>query len=332
MNKIIPEKLKFGDEIRIIAPSRSMNILKEDVIKIAKSRLEDLGFKVSFGKNVKNSINNDYKCASVEDRVNDLHDAFTDKNVKAILTVIGGYNVNQILDEIDYNLIKNNPKILCGFSDITALTNAIYTKTGLVTYSGVHFSSFGMKYGFEYSLEYFRRMFLTNEWIQIKSSKEWSNDLWFSNQENRMFEKNEGMQIIYEGKAEGKIIGGNLCTLNLLQGTEYMPDINDSILFIEDDGLVGKEFVREFDRDLQSLLHATKEKNIKGIVIGRAEKVSEMNYDKWVNILETKKQLENIPIIINANFGHTTPIFTFPIGGNAKLIIENNKIDLKIKD
>lgn len=61
-----------------------------------------------------------------------------------------------------------------------------------------------MKYGFEYSLEYFRRMFLTNEWIQIKSSKEWSNDLWFSNQENRMFEKNEGMQIIYEGKAEGK--------------------------------------------------------------------------------------------------------------------------------
>lgn len=68
------------------------------------------------------------------------------------------------------------------------------------------------------------------------------------------------MQIIYEGKAEGKIIGGNLCTLNLLQGTEYMPDINDSILFIEDDGLVGKEFVREFDRDLQSLLHATKEK------------------------------------------------------------------------
>lgn len=204
MNKIIPEKLKFGDEIRIIAPSRSMNILKEDVIKIAKSRLEDLGFKVSFGKNVKNSINNDYKCASVEDRVNDLHDAFTDKNVKAILTVIGGYNVNQILDEIDYNLIKNNPKILCGFSDITALTNAIYTKTGLVTYSGVHFSSFGMKYGFEYSLEYFRRMFLTNEWIQIKSSKEWSNDLWFSNQENRMFEKMKVCKLFMKEKLKEK--------------------------------------------------------------------------------------------------------------------------------
>lgn len=162
MNKIVPEKLKIGDEIRVIAPSRSMKILKEDTINIAKSRLENLGFKVSFGNNVMNSINDNYKCASIEDRVSDLHDAFSNRNVKAILTVIGGYNVNQILDEIDYELIKNNPKILCGFSDITALTNAIYAKTGLVTYSGVHFSSFGMKYGFEYSLEFFLLVDLQN--------------------------------------------------------------------------------------------------------------------------------------------------------------------------
>lgn len=332
MNKIIPEKLEIGDEIRVIAPSRSMKILKEDTINIAKSRIENLGFKVSFGKNVMNSINDDYKCASIEDRISDLHEAFSDNNVKAILTVIGGYNVNQILDELDYELIKNNPKILCGFSDITALANAIYAKTGLITYSGVHFSSFGMKYGFEYSLEYFKKIFIENDWIEIKSSKEWSNDLWFSNQENRIFNPNEGMQIISEGKAEGKIIGGNLCTLNLLQGTEYMPNINNSILFIEDDGLVGKEFIREFDRDLQSLLHTAKGEKIKGIVIGRAENISEMNYNKWVNILKTKKQLENIPIVINANFGHTTPIFTFPIGGNAKLVAKDNKIKLKIKD
>lgn len=332
VKKIIPKKLKIGDEIRVIAPSVSMKFIKEDTINIAKSRLEDLGFKVSFGKNVMNCINDDFKCASIEDRISDLHDAFSDKSVKAILTVIGGYNVNQLLDEIDYKLIKNNPKILCGYSDITALANAIYAKTGLITYSGVHFSSFGMKYGFEYSLEYFKKMFIENNWIEINSSKEWSNDLWFLNQEDRVFEPNKGMQIISEGEAEGKIIGGNLCTLNLLQGTEYMPDLDNSILFIEDDGLVGKEFIREFDRNLQSLLHTAKKIKINGIVIGRAENVSEMNYNKWVNILETKKQLKNIPIIINANFGHTTPIFTFPIGGIAKLVIKNNKINLKIKD
>lgn len=332
MNKIIPEKLKNGDEIRVIAPSRSMSVIKQEIVDMAKDRLENMGFKLTFGKNVSNSVNNYYKCASIKDRVEDLHEAFRDKNVKAILTVVGGYNVNQLLDYIDYDLIKNNPKILCGFSDITALLNAIYTKTGLVTYSGVHFSSFGMKYGFEYSMEYFKKMLTEDNEISIKSSDEWSNDGWFKDQENRNFYKNEGMKIVNKGNAEGKIIGGNLCTLNLLQGTEYMPDLDNSILFLEDDGLVGKEFIREFDRDLQSLLHSAKGKNINGIIIGRTEKVSEMNEEKWNLLLKGKKELDNIPIVINANFGHTTPIFTFPVGGNAKIIADDKIIKIEIKD
>ena len=330
MNKIIPNKLTYGDEIRVIAPSRSMCILDEEIIKYAKMRLENMGFKVTFGKNVLKSIGEDFRCASIEDRIEDLHEAFKDENVKAILTVIGGYNVNQILDYIDYNLIKENPKIICGFSDITALTNAIYAKTGLVTYSGPHFSSFGMKKGFEYTEKYFKKMFLQDEKIVIKSSDKWSNDSWFKNQEERIFMPNEGMKVVNKGSAEGKIIGGNLCTLNLLQGTEYMPDLEDSILFIEDDGLVGKEFNKEFDRDLQSLLHCAKNKKIKGIVVGRAENNCNMNYEKWKRIFDTKKELENIPIIINADFGHTTPIFTFPIGGYASIEVDNDiKIEIK---
>ncbi len=330
MNTIIPDKLKIGDEIRVIAPSRSMKILNEQTIKLAKERLEELGLKVTFGKNVMNSIDDYYTCANIKDRIEDIHEAFEDKNVKAILTVIGGYNVNQLLDFLDYDLIKNNPKIICGFSDITALSNAIYAKTGLITYSGVHFSSFGMKYGFEYSMDYFKKALMKNEDYFIESSKEWSNDSWFKHQENRVFMPNDGMKIINKGIAEGIIIGGNLCTLNLLQGTEYMPELENSILFLEDDGLVGKEFIREFDRDLQSLIHSAKNKNIKGIIIGRAEKVSEMNDEKWKKIIETKKKLQDIPIIINANFGHTTPIFTFPIGGKAE-INANDNIVIKIK-
>lgn len=319
MDKIIPNKLNIGDEIRVIAPSRSMKILSKEVIEIAKSRLEQIGFKVTFGKNVMSSINDDFVCASILDRVEDLHEAFKDKSVKAILTVIGGYNINQLLDYIDYNLIKENPKIICGFSDITALSNAIYSKTGLVTYYGPHFSSFGMKYGFDYTMKYFKDVLIDNKEISIESSKEWSDDSWYKDQEDREFIKNDGMKIINYGKAEGKIIGGNLCTLNLLQGTEYMPDVQDSILFLEDDDLVGNEFIREFDRDLQSLLHHLKGKKIKGLVIGRAEKGANMNEKKWKEIIETKKELINIPVIINANFGHTTPIFTFPIGGHVKI-------------
>ena len=326
MNKTIPNKLKKGDEIRVIAPSRSMCILNEDLIESAKTKLEKIGFKVTFGKNVSKSIDDNYKCASIEDRVQDLHEAFADKNVKAILTVIGGYNVNQILDYIDYDLIRENPKILCGFSDITALCNAIYAKTGLVTYSGPHFSSFGMEKGFEYTQEHFEKMFMQNQNILIDNSKEWSNDKWFKDQENRIFIRNGGMKIIHKGEAEGTIIGGNLCTLNLLQGTEYMPDLENSVLFIEDDGLVQKEFNREFDRDLQSLLHFAKNKNIKAIVVGRAENNCEMNVEKWTKLFNTKKELKNIPIVINADFGHTTPIFTFPIGGYAKI-----KFDEEVK-
>ena len=330
--KIIPKKLNKGDEIRIIAPSRSMKILKEDVIKLAIQRLEEIGLKVTFGKNVMKYKDEDFKCATIEERIEDLHEAFKDNNVKAIITVIGGYNVNQILEYIDYKLIQENPKIICGFSDNTALVNAIHAKTNMVTYLGVQFFSFGMKYGFEYSMEYFKKMFFENEKIEVLSSKKWSNDKWLKNQEDRKFIDNEGMKVINKGEAEGKIIGGNLCTLNLLQGTEYMPDLDNSVLFIEDDGETGKAFIKEFDRNLQSLLHCAKGKKIKGLVIGRAEQVSEMNYDKWKKIIETKSELESIPIIINADIGHTTPIFTFPIGGNVNIVANDKKIEIKFND
>ena len=331
MDKIVPDRLKKGDEIRIIAPSRSLKIIKQDVIDIATKRLQENGFKVSFSKNAIKYESENFKCASIKDRIKDLHEAFLDKNVKAIITAIGGYNVNQLLDYIDYDLIRNNPKIICGFSDITALLNSIYAKTGLITYIGTQFFSFGMKYGNEYSIEYFLKMCMNDE-VDIFPSKEWSNDKWMNNQEDRFFIKNDGMKVLNPGSAEGTIIGGNLCTLNLLQGTEYMPNLEDSILFIEDDGETGKYFNKEFDRNLQSLLHCAKGKKIKGLVIGREEIISEMNYNKWKEIFETKKELHNIPIIIDADFGHTTPIFTFPIGGNACISANEKEINIKISN
>ena len=327
---MIPNKLKKGDEVRIIAPARSMTILGEDCKQLATKRLEELGLKVSFGKYLMET-DEDYVSASAEHRVEDLNEAFADKNVKAILTVIGGFNSNQILKYIDYENIKNNPKILCGYSDITAVLDSIYAKTGLVTYYGPHYSSFGMKKGFEYELEHFIKMFFEDKPIEIKSSEEWSNDPWFMDQENRVFIKNDGMFVINEGKAEGTIVGGNLCTLNLLHGTEYMPDLKDSILFLEDDGMADKAFMWEFDRNLQSLIMQKDFDKVKGIVLGRAEKNCDMTKDKWIKIIKTKKELDNIPVIAGADFGHTTPIFTFPVGGYVKLDARNGEINLSIK-
>ncbi len=328
---MIPQKLKPGDEVRVIAPSRSMAIIGEDCKEIATKRLEELGLKVTFGKYIDEVADSDYLIASTEHRAEDLNDAFADKNVKAILTVIGGFNSNQILDLIDYETIKQNPKIFCGFSDITVLSEAIYARTGLVTYSGPHYSSFGMEKGFEYEMEYFKKMFFQEDEFELTSSEEWSDDAWFMDQENREFIKNDGMFVINDGQAEGEMVGGNLCTLNLLQGTKYMPNIENKILFLEDDGSEAANFLVTFDRDLQSLIHTPEFKTVKALVLGRAQKASNMTKEKWTKMIKNKPELKNIPVIAGADFGHTTPIFTFPIGGYAKLKAKEGKIKLTVK-
>ncbi|MEA3463854.1 MAG: S66 peptidase family protein [Patescibacteria group bacterium] len=324
---MIPPKLKQRDEIRIIAPARSLSLLLEKNIQLAKENFEKQGFKITFSKNCKEF--DVFMSSSIKSRVEDIHEAFKDKNVKAIFTVIGGFNSNQLLKYLDYDLIKNNPKILCGYSDITALENAITAKTGLITYSGLHFSTWAMKKEFEYNLEYFKKCLINEDEFIIKPSKTWSDDAWHKNQDNRKIEKNNGFIIINKGKAQGTIFGGNLCTFNLLQGTEFMPNISDSILFIEDDDMAGDYFGVEFDRNLQSLIHQSNFDKVKGIVIGRFQKNTDMTLKKLKYIIETKEELKNLPIIANVDFGHTNPLITFPIGGIIKLEVDD-KVELKI--
>ncbi len=256
-----------------------------------------------------------------------MHEAFRDPHVKGILTTLGGFNVNQLLQYLDYDLIRNHPKVLCGYSDITALCNAIYQKTGLVTYSGPHFSTFAMKQGFSYTKNYFQACLMDDSSIIVEPSQEWSDDAWYLNQETRCFLPNEGPVVIQEGSSEGRIVGGNLCTLNLLQGTEYMPDLHNTILFIEDDDLVD---ARIFDRDLQSLLQINGANGIQGVLIGRFQKKSNLTMKLLQQIVMTKKELHHLPVLANVNFGHTSPIITFPIGGLIKVITDQGMAQIEI--
>ncbi len=327
--KLITNKLKAGDEVRIIAPSLSLKIISEENIHHAIKIIEALGLKVTFGKNV-NEIDM-MGSSSIAARMEDLHEAFADKNVKAILTVIGGFNSNQLLKHIDYDLIKQNPKIFCGYSDITALQNAIYSKTGLVTYSGPHFSTFSMKKGFEYSLEYFKKIFFQKNIIKVFPSDKWSDDAWFLDQENRTFYDNEGYWPIHEGKAKGTIVGGSLSTFQLLHGTEFLPSLENTILFIEADSITeGNCDVAEFDRDFQSLMHQPNFNKVQSILIGRFEKKFDMNLEKLKFIIHSKHELKNIPIIANVDFGHTFPMFTFPIGGMCEISVSKEKVMIEI--
>lgn len=323
MEKIYPLKLKAGDEVRVVAPSRSMAIISKEVREIANKRFVELGLKLSFGKHIEE--NDEFFSSSIQSRVEDIHEAFSDKNVKAVITVIGGFNCNQLLRYLDWELIKRNPKIFCGYSDTTALNNAIFAKTGLISYSGPAYSSFGQELYFNFTMEYFKKCLLSDDSFKIKASEEWSDDAWYINQKERNLIKNNGFLIINKGKASGTVLGANLCTFNLLQGTEYFPSLKDSILFFEDDETSSPNL---FDRDLQSLIHLPDFKDVKGIVIGRFQKASKMTNEILIKIIKTKKELDNLPVVANVDFGHTTPLITFPIGGKASLDAKDGKVDL----
>jgi len=321
---LIPQKLQSGDEIRIIAPARSLSIIGEENIRLATEKLEKSWYKVTFGKHV---FERDmFDSSSIASRVQDLHEAFLDINVRVILTVIGGYNSNQLLESIDYNLIAKNPKILCWFSDITILAHAITEKTGLITYSGPHFSTFAMQQWLEYTYEYFQKCLTRNTPFEIIHSDCWSDDLWFLNQKERDFITDTQYWILRPGTAQGKIIWGHMRCLATLQGTQYMPRLQNSILFLEEDEEI---WAAEFDRLLQSLIHQADFSWVCGVVIGRFQKKSYITQTYLQRIISTKKALKNIPIVANADFWHTSPMITFPIWGIARIEIGEN-VSIKI--
>lgn len=311
------EKLKRGDKICVIAPSRSLDIISPQIINLATERLNEMGLEVCFSKNAYER--DEFNSSSVSSRLEDLHTAFADKTIKGIFTAIGGYNSNQLLNKIDYALIKSNPKVFCGFSDITALANAIFSKTGLITYSGPHFSTLGMQEGIEYTLDYLKKCLMNEDEFSVTPSPFWSDDEWYINQQDRYFNKNKGHQVINPGAAKGIIVGGNLCTFNLLQGTEYLPDIRNTVLFIEEDNLLGENSLMEFDRNLQSVIDLNGFENIQGIVIGRFQKGSKITELQISKLIRSKSELDSIVVVYNADFGHTTPHITFPIGGEVEI-------------
>ena len=307
-------KLKPGDEIRVVSPATSLGYIAVEQRRIAAERLAELGLRVSYGENA--AVMGRFDVAPVAARLADLHAAFADPRVNGILTTLGGYNSNQLLARLDYDVIRAHPKMLCGFSDITALTTAIYARTGLVTYSGPHFSTFSMRRGIEYTQDYFARCVMHDGPYAVPPADHWSDDAWFADQENRDFVPNPGYRVINEGEAAGKLLGGHLLTFCLLFGTTFAPDLDGTILLLESDF---ETQPYHFDGELQSLVHQPGFAGVRGIVFGRFQRASNLDVALLTEIVRDKPELSRIPIVADASFGHTTPQFTFPIGGSGKL-------------
>ncbi len=307
---MIARKLIYGDEIRVIAPSRNLTEVRPNVHQHAIDFWKNEGFELTFSKNC--SEVGKLHSSSIASRIEDIHEAFRDSQVGMVITCLGGFNVNQLLPYLDYELIAQNPKILCGFSDITALHNAIYAKTGLVTYHGPHYGTFTYEKEADYTRKTFYDCVMYDEPFLVAVSQ------------------NAGKyHTIQEGRCEGTIIGGNLCTLNLLQGTPYMPDIRNKVLFLEDDNIMGEYFCYEFERNLGSLLQVEGADTIRGIVFGRFDDSCGMTLEMITDIIKDKVST-NIPVVFGADFGHIFPMFTFPIGGTVKIEATTTGVDIRI--
>jgi muramoyltetrapeptide carboxypeptidase len=315
--EIYPPKLRRGDTVRVVAPanSRAM-VLEHDHRALIESRFAALGLRLTYGDHV--DERDDFDSSSVASRVADLHAAFRDPDVKAIMTVIGGFSSNELLPHLDWDLIAASPKILCGYSDITALQNAILARTGLVTYSGPHWSSFGMRDHFDETLNWFVRTLFHSDSVVLRPASTWSDDLWFLEQDHRTIVVNDGWWPLQPGHATGRLVGGNLCTLNLLQGTPYWPSIDGAVLAVEDDLRTNPV---EFARDLASLLQQPGAERVRGLLIGRFQRASGVTHNLLAQIVARQPALSGLPVLAGVDFGHTSPMVTLPIGGRVELAV-----------
>jgi muramoyltetrapeptide carboxypeptidase len=308
---IKPSRLKKGDTLGLITPG---SYISEKELEDSIKSLEGLGFKVTYSENILDR--NGYFSSLDSQRAFDLNKMFERRDVKGIVCARGGYGCARILPLLDYDLIKNNPKILTGYSDVTALLCGIFVKTGLICFHGpVGISTFN-----EFSVNYFDDV-LINPKEQLTLNSEVDEKDW------------EGKNItpIKSGKAKGNLVGGNLSVVVSLIGTEYDIDTTDKILFFED---IGEE-PYSIDRMLTQMIMAGKFEKVKGIALGVFKdcesKKENPSFDSSFSLIEVFfERLENlnIPVIYGLSFGHIKNKFTLPIGINAELDVNNQTLTL----
>lgn len=315
--------LREGSRIAVVAPTGGGDLLSPETIDIARRTLGTLGLECVFFPTTFTPIERSFE--DKQKRATDINDAFSDPDIHAVLTVLGGYCSVHILDFLDYDRIGASKKLFCGFSDATALNSALLARCGLVSLSGPHFSTFGMAIGNEYTLSAFQRVaFQNHDSVFFSPSTAWSNDLWFLDQENRTFFPNQGPVVLQEGFAKGMLLGGNLSTQTLLTGTSYFyRSDRDLILFVEDDQ---ESHLDIFDRMLFNLTEAIGAQKIKAILIGRFENDSKVDIDDLRDIFSYRPYLQDIPIVANLDFGHTTPLLSLPYGGEASIVASQDTL------
>jgi len=291
--------------------------------------LEALGFTIKIGEHVSTVSN--FTAGTPTQRVADIHAMFTSPKIKAIIATIGGYNANDLLDKLDYKLIAKNPKLFIGYSDITVLHSALSKLANIKCLLGpMVLPQFG-----EYPKiqSFTKESFInvvsnigTNKKYILPCSENWTEErLTWDTEDNRarVFTANPGWQTISPGTVCGKLVAGNLNTISKLLGTKFMFDLDEAILFLEDDD---EESASTIQRLLTYMKQAGCLEKIRGLVFGRFQKKSDMSAEILKNILTTVFGQLTIPVMMGVDFGHTDPILTLPIGNQVKMNTETKEL------
>lgn len=303
--------LEPGSLVGLIAPGGAVN---DAIIGTCVKNLESLGFKVKLGANVRSAGGSHAR--TVAPRLADLHGMFLDKEVSAIWTARGGSGCTGLLPHIQYLLIRRHPKILIGYSDITALHLALYRHAGLVTFHGpVAWSTFSA-----YSVKHMLS-------VLMEPRREYVIQMAPENEEKAATQTQYAMRTIRAGVAQGRLIGGNLSIVTALIGTPYAADIRKRILFLEE---VGEEPYR-IDRMLTQLQQSDAIRQAAGVMMGVFQKSNVPAGEAGMTLDEAlDDHFADLPVpsVYGYSFGHVSHQFTLPVGVNARLDTQAQSLTL----
>lgn len=287
---IKPKRLCRGDRIGLVCSSEP--IYFPERLEGGITELESLGFECILGKHVKKHYK--YMAGTDQERAEDINFMFSDQSINGIITITGGSSANRVLPYLDYKLIRDNPKIFLGISDISVLLNAIHAKTKLVTFHGPYVL-FGICEMSDYNREYFKKALMQSNPVGI-------------------IREYAPRKVLKEGKVSGQLIGGNLSSIRSIIGTPYEPDWRGKILFWEE----YKTEPHNIDRIFSHLKLAGVLEKIVGLISGNLAMCQEKKYAgrsfEIEEIIMDHCRDYNFPIMTNLDFGHNCQNITIPLG------------------
>ncbi len=324
---IKPPKLVPQDTVGIVSPASAFFTINEPAFQRGVAYLEGAGLRVQVAPHTLDQ--RQHLNPPTQHRAEDLNQMFADPKIKAIFCLSGGSGVNAVLPLLDWEQIERSPKIVMGYSAITALLIGLYAKVGLVTFHGPMILNGFSEYPqpFAYTWQAVEQILFKTEPVgTLNSPTQWT-DAYTSEDQPRAMKTNPGWRWLREGKASGPLIGGNLSVMLTLVGTPYLPSLRGAILCLEEVNF-GSGLLRKVDESLAQCQQIGLFDQIAGLVIGKVNELSEEEAKLFESLIVEYTAGSQFPILTGVDFGHTAPQLTLPIGIQASLDSQQDRFSI----